>query len=280
LHHCLTVLLRQGELATGDFRLRNIVELLVVEFFGVVIQTVGLGLGNMDCVQERFTEHRRQMIVQGQLKHWLRLDHLQPEQGVALLLNIQPEATNLEILAEYAVKDIHEATEIVELVLLNGEFISVSPRKSEVPYLIREKALNEFRNLVELHKQWLCYWYSGQHSEKTPLAYFIDWAEAKDAEPEWLDVVKGMGWDSKNITQPPEIATLPNHDHFSDQLSFLVQASHYWWSKVDRNDPGSIPKNSDVAAWLLKRGFSERLAKSGASILRPNWVPSGRRPEE
>lgn len=70
------------------------------------------------------------------------------------------------------------------------------------------------------------------------------------------------------------------NEHRSNELQFLIQASDKLWANADRNDRTTHPKNSIVEVWLLERGFTERLAKAGASIIRPEWAPLGRKPEE
>ena len=35
-----------------------------------------------------------------------------------------------------------------------------------------------------------------------------------------------------------------------------------------------------LAAWLVKQGLSPTLADKAATIIRPEWVPTGRKPEE
>ncbi len=66
----------------------------------------------------------------------------------------------------------------------------------------------------------------------------------------------------------------------SSMLVILNQASNKFWANADKNDPGTYPKKTVVVAWLEKNGFSQTLAEKGATIIRPEWVPAGRRPEE
>lgn len=64
------------------------------------------------------------------------------------------------------------------------------------------------------------------------------------------------------------------------KLALLNQAATRFWGNADRDDKGTHPKNVDVADWLVDKGFSHSMAKSGASIIRPDWAPTGRKPEE
>lgn len=66
----------------------------------------------------------------------------------------------------------------------------------------------------------------------------------------------------------------------SNMLTTLNHASNKFWANVDKNDLGTYPKKIDIVAWLEKNGFSQTLAEKGTTIIRPEWVPVGRRPEE
>lgn len=71
-----------------------------------------------------------------------------------------------------------------------------------------------------------------------------------------------------------------SHAHVSDKLAKMNQASTKFWSNADRDDRGTHPDNATVAAWLMKEGFSQTLADKAATIIRPEWAPTGRKPEE
>jgi hypothetical protein len=68
--------------------------------------------------------------------------------------------------------------------------------------------------------------------------------------------------------------------HVSNKLAKMNQASAKFWSNADRDDRGTHPENAKVAAWLVQQGFSPTLADKAATIIRPDWAPSGRKPEE
>lgn len=72
----------------------------------------------------------------------------------------------------------------------------------------------------------------------------------------------------------------PLRDHVSEKLAKMIQASTKFWSNADRDDRGTHPDNARVAAWLVQQGFSPTLADKAATIIRPEWAPSGRKPEE
>lgn len=76
-------------------------------------------------------------------------------------------------------------------------------------------------------------------------------------------------------------APLPtSRAHVSDKLAKMNQASMKFWSNADRDDRGTHPDNATVAAWLVQQGFSPTLADKAATIIRPEWAPTGRKPEE
>lgn len=68
--------------------------------------------------------------------------------------------------------------------------------------------------------------------------------------------------------------------HVSEKLEKMSQASAKFWSNADRDDRGTHPDNAMVAAWLVQQGFSPTLADKAATIIRPEWAPTGRKPEE
>jgi|CXWL01.1.fsa_nt_gi hypothetical protein len=83
-------------------------------------------------------------------------------------------------------------------------------------------------------------------------------------------------------TSPKKEASQINatNQHKSNMLMILNQASNKFWANINKNDPGTYPKKVAVVAWLEENGFSQTLAEKGATIIRPEWVPVGRRPEE
>jgi hypothetical protein len=69
-------------------------------------------------------------------------------------------------------------------------------------------------------------------------------------------------------------------NHISTKLATLNQAAAKFWENADPDDRGTHPDNSTVAEWLVNREFSQTLADKSATIIRPDWVPVGRKPEE
>jgi hypothetical protein len=66
----------------------------------------------------------------------------------------------------------------------------------------------------------------------------------------------------------------------SEKLACLNQASSKFWGNADRHDRTTHPDNKDVEQWLIQRGFSETLAEKAATIIRPEWAATGRKPEK
>lgn len=75
-------------------------------------------------------------------------------------------------------------------------------------------------------------------------------------------------------------ATAAGRNHVSEKLAMMNQAAKMFWENADRDDRGTHPLNAAVAAWLEKHGFSPSLAVKAATIIRPEWSPVGRKPEE
>ena len=71
-----------------------------------------------------------------------------------------------------------------------------------------------------------------------------------------------------------------DQEYSSDKLAYVNQAATKFWANADRNDRATHPDNATIAAWLIKKGFSATLADKAASIIRPDWAPSGRKPDE
>lgn len=74
--------------------------------------------------------------------------------------------------------------------------------------------------------------------------------------------------------------TSGDRSYVSDKLATLNQAAHRFWANAARDNRASQPTNIQVEAWLVEHGYSQALAEKGATIIRPHWVPSGRKPEE
>ncbi|WP_146162441.1 hypothetical protein [Nitrosospira multiformis] len=71
-----------------------------------------------------------------------------------------------------------------------------------------------------------------------------------------------------------------DRDYVSDKLIRMNQGAEKFWANADRNDRDTHPDNAKVAVWFEQHGFSPTLAKKAATLIRPEWAPTGRKPEE
>jgi hypothetical protein len=78
----------------------------------------------------------------------------------------------------------------------------------------------------------------------------------------------------------PERFAPPGVNARPPKLEALNRAWDKWWGNADRDDRSTHRGNEEVAAWLVEQGFSVTLAEKGASIIRPDWAPTGRKPDE
>ena len=76
------------------------------------------------------------------------------------------------------------------------------------------------------------------------------------------------------------VPTPTDRAHVSDKLAYLNQAATKFWAKVDRDERSTHTDNATIVAWLIERGYSATLAEKAATIIRPEWAPTGRKPEE
>jgi hypothetical protein len=83
---------------------------------------------------------------------------------------------------------------------------------------------------------------------------------------------------SKNKSQSRSEATCDEHE--SSDLKIVRQAARRFWANADRNDKTTHPTNAQVEAWLVRNELSQRLAKASATIIRPDWAETGRKPDE
>lgn len=68
--------------------------------------------------------------------------------------------------------------------------------------------------------------------------------------------------------------------HVSNKLALLNQAATRFWANADRDDRATHRANKEVVSWLVDRGYKPTLAEKAASIIRPEWAPVGRKPDE
>ena len=104
------------------------------------------------------------------------------------------------------------------------------------------------------------------------------WFGAKGFKPIYSFVIQPLESESQKLPMARPLS----RDHVSDKLAWLNQASDRFWSesKVNRDERGTYPDTRNIVTWLVDRGFSETLADKAATIIRPVWAPTGRKPDE
>jgi hypothetical protein len=113
------------------------------------------------------------------LQHWLRFEHLNRYIGVAILVGVDPKGENLDMLIGHGHKrfldrEINYYSPLTGIYLLDGVILGLFDFDAPV-----EAAEKEFEQLAHRFDTYLEYWESGSHPEKTPLLYYLDWADAK-----------------------------------------------------------------------------------------------------
>jgi hypothetical protein len=109
----------------------------------------------------------------------------------------------------------------------------------------------------------------------------------EQAESEyWMPIVFRLGdrtleetLDDFDNLKERQAGNMAGKGHFSNKLQELRLVAEQVWANADPEDPSSHPANCDAESRLQQLGWSERLARSGASIIRPGWAHKGR-PEE
>ncbi len=94
----------------------------------------------------------------------------------------------------------------------------------------------------------------------------------------WTERIENVESTIGEQSEEPPAAT--DRTYVSDNLAILNQAAAKFWANASRDDRTTHPSKTNVVAWLLERGFSQKLADSGATIVRPEWAPTGRKAEE
>lgn len=231
-------------------------------------------------------------VLQNNLRHWFLFDNLDAVTGISLLLGLNPEYDTFEICACFGENQNNdEATLRFGVSLINGDEITINYPTSdddevsdfdvldnEMRYFYYEEARDRFRPFANKFKRYLDYWQSGKHPDFTPLGYFVEWARSKGIAPSWDAVAVDLGLVAAVVTKQSTfpIPATTDRAHVSDKLAILNQAAQKWWSNANPNDKTTHVKNEDVIAWLIARGYSQTLASSAASIIRPEWANTGR----
>ena len=86
--------------------------------------------------------------------------------------------------------------------------------------------------------------------------------------------------DERNTLKERLAGNMLGKGHLSEKFCALRQVTDQVWRNANPDDASSHPSNNVAETALIKRGWSESLAKSGASIIRPEWAHRGRQKEE
>lgn len=228
-----------------------------------------------------------------ELRYWFNMDHLEPAKGIAFLIGVVPTERNTDAIVNY------QRTERANLLnrlafgisLIDGDIISSNlrkdlPTKESQSFSVSvrddewmQKAESRFRPLVQRHRELMAYWCSGKHPEVTSPLYFVEWAKKKGFSPDWLPIAAKIGLVGGAIPDNA-LDEKSGSTHISKKLEILHLAFAKYWKLADRDDRGTHPDSPDVVQWLKEKGFSDRLAESGATIIRPEWAKTGRKAKE
>jgi len=235
-----------------------------------------------------------EIISTRRLNHWFRFDHLDPMQGIALLIGLDAEKYCVDALVNWGGNQIDDENALsFGLPLLDGDEIGGSPPNIDEEYLtqdVRESFLEEerdrFRVFVRLHSQLLEYWHSGKHPECTPLAYFIDWGLSKSLFIEWLELAVKTGkysWKQEaesmaNLkTAQPEHSDLP-HAKWRKAFEYESEGLNALYDLIERHyfDADGKPIY-DPAQWSLKKNLVSDWLRSRTLDEADTIITSGNR---
>ena len=101
------------------------------------------------------------------------------------------------------------------------------------------------------------------------------WLKAIGLQSVYQFDIGGAGDTELEPTQPQ--SRWPWGDYHTENLGHIESAIKKFWVNFDPSDNTTAPTNETVIAWLKERGLSENLAKSIASIIRADGLPTGKR---
>lgn len=100
-----------------------------------------------------------------------------------------------------------------------------------------------------------------------PRADLIAWTEGK--------------WSVPVAFREPQADAAPiGDDALETRIKALRGAWAQFWEPVDRDDKTSWHDTHEIVAWFKRNGFeSDNRAKAAATIIRPHWAGTGRKPK-
>lgn len=159
---------------------------------------------------------------------------------------------------------------------LNAPEVAKRPRPSgylkSLDFLLHESVFDEDQD-CEKFANWLNNEGTDMHFTKFTHGSISQWLAANNY-PSAYKFREGE-FSAKLI----ESSVVKNRQAVSNKLASLTQAATRFWANADPNDTSTHPENITVATWLAQQGFSETLAAKGATIIRPEWAFSGRKPD-
>ncbi len=189
-------------------------------------------------------------------RKWLTHSQWTLIQAAALAAETEPAATDSP----------HEQLAVIEDRALRDRFNDVY---RELKSAIRSESAREREGFTDVEPS-----RTGPDGNKRVLpSEFLDWARRRGFElPNRLRDVPPVAHRSVTRTE----------QHVSDKLAILNQAARKFWGSTDvvRERRETHPDNDAVATWLMKmdRGFTKTLADKAATIIRPTWAATGRKP--
>lgn len=82
-----------------------------------------------------------------------------------------------------------------------------------------------------------------------------------------------------SLLSQPSTSLTEDEEHISHHLQGMNEASFQFWSTAEKDNAAGQPSNETVAKWLqIEYGFSKSKAYHAASLIRPSWAATGRKP--
>lgn len=105
--------------------------------------------------------------------------------------------------------------------------------------------------------------------QPTPILRFIDLRIARSHLREYFSTLKTL-----------EKGDVGTNEWMSDDLNIAIKTAQIFWShpKVVKTDRKTHPDTRAIEAFLVQQGFSPKLAKCTASLVRPGFAGRGRPP--
>jgi hypothetical protein len=179
---------------------------------------------------------------------WAAMDDCSLLDAALLTLNIEPSALEAEF--ENSGEPVRTLPENIEL------------RIEELRSSVRAGKLKTNKLVENQHGQ------IDENKTRIGIAEFKDWCDAR-----------GLKHNLPNRT-----TSTTTSGYGSKKLQLMNQAAaRFWGANVDKKDRTTHETNETVAAWLIRQGksdFSKSAADNAASLIRPEWAPTGRKPEK